>query len=207
MHPAGSWPCAGADFTRELTVSDEERIQLTLRLGGADDPKSGWTRYVTVGDEREVVVDLGGSERTLRLESADIGPRTGDGAIALLRVEGGEVVTDPTILALCSAGRALSTVHVPAGRWLYRYEDEDQVAVWGVVDVASAVTPGEELLLQPRLRIASPAELRPGIRFDEIEGVGLANLPEKLRTLYAKTGADGVAIPRNARYVVLDAAK
>lgn len=207
MDAAGTMECQGADFAREFKLSGEQRVQLALRLGQEAHDKSGWSRLVTVGDEREITVDLGGCERTLRIESDELGELTGDGSIALIPVEEGEAGLGQSIAALCSAGRGLSPVHVPNGRWLYRYDDANQVAVWGLVDVATAVQPGEELVLRPRLRLASPGEIEPAIRFDEIEGVGLASLPEKFRVASSKGATGSVAVPRNAKYALLDGKK
>lgn len=201
---AGSMPCRGAEFTREFEVSGDQKIQLALRGGSEADRKSGWTRVVSVGDEREITVDLGGCERRIRIESDELGSLAGDGSIALLRVEDGEAVLEQSIVSLCAGGRGLSPVHVPNGRWLYRYDDANQIAVWGIVDVATAAGPGEELVLRPSLRRASPAEIEPAIRFDEIEGVGLAHLPEKFRVASSKGGTGPVVVPRNAKYVQLE---
>ncbi len=205
--PAGvsvSMPCNGADFTREFTLVGDEQIQLALRQGADVHEKSGWTRQIKVDAEREITVDLGGCERTVRLESAELGALAGDGAVLFMRCDAGEASLEQTIVALCSLGRGLSPVHIPNGRWLYRYDDKNQVAAWGVIEVTTASQPGEELVLRPRLRLAPLAEIQPGIRFDEIEGVSLAKLPEKLRLASAKGGSERVALPIDAKYVTLE---
>ncbi len=106
----------------------------------------------------------------------------------------------------CSAAPVAGStpVHIPNGRWLYRYDDKNQVAAWGVIEVTTAAQPGEELVLRPRLRLAPLAEIQPGIRFDEIEGVSLAKLPEKFRMASAKGGSERVALPIDAKYVTLE---
>lgn len=204
LNGAGSVTCAGADFTREFQLSGDDGLQLELHVGTDAHEKSGWKRLVRVGDERELTIDLGGSARTLRIESDDLGALSGDGALALLRVEDGEAELEQSILVLCSGGRGFSPVHVPNGRWLYRYEDANQIAVWGVVEAATAAQPGEELVLRPRMRFASPAEIEPAIRFDEIEGVGLTHLPEPYRVVSSKGRTERTAVPRHAKYVLLD---
>jgi RNA polymerase sigma-70 factor (ECF subfamily) len=199
-----SMRCEGADFTREFTLVGDERIQLTLRTAASAHEKSGWTRQVEVDLEPEITIDLGGSERTLRLDCPELGELSSEGSVLFLRCDRGEASLDQTILVLCNAGRGATPVLVPNGRWLYRYDDPNQVGVWGLVDVTSATRPGEELVLRPRLRLASPAEIQPGIRFDEIEGISLAKLPEKLRTASAKGGAERVALPLHAKYATLE---
>jgi hypothetical protein len=203
MKSAGAMKCQGADFTHEFTLAENEQIQLSLRLGTDPHDKSGWTRLVTVADEREITIDLGGCERKVRIDSAELGA-LGDGSIAFLRVENGEALLDQSLIVLCTAGRGSSAVYMPNGRWLYRYDDKDQIAVWGVVDVTTAAQSGDELVLRPRLRLAPLAEIQPGIRFDEIEGVSLAKLPEKFRTASAKGGSERVALPLDAKYVTLE---
>jgi RNA polymerase sigma-70 factor (ECF subfamily) len=199
-----STACQGADFTRELTLSSDEQVQLSLHLGADPNEKSAWARRVGVDAEREITVDLGGCERTLRIESNELGALPGDGSISLMRIENGEAGFEQWIVVPCNAGRGSTPVHVPNGRWLYRYDDKDQVAVWGLVDVATAAQPGEELVLRPRLRLVPLAEIQPGIRFDEIEGISLAKLPEKFRTASAKGGSERVALPLDAKYVTLE---
>jgi len=207
MNSTGNMKCQGADFTHEYTLAEGEQIQLSLRLGSEPSEKSGWTKLLAVADEREITVDLGGSERKLRIESTELGALDGDGSIGLLRVENGEAIFDQSIVVLCSAGLGSTPVHIPNGRWLYRYDDKNQIAVWGVVEVTTAAQPSDELVLRPRLRLAPLAEIQPGIRFDEIEGVSLAKLPEKFRMASAKGGSERVALPIDAKYVMLDLKK
>lgn len=198
-------PCNGADFTHEFTLADKQRIQLSLRASANE--KSGWSRMLDPGDEREIVVDLASCERALRLACAELDFSAGDGALFLMRVEGGEAGLEQTATILCQAGRARAPSFVPNGRWLYRYDNPDFPAVWGVLDVTTATGPGEELVVRPRMRFAPLAEIQPGIRFDEIEGVSLARLPEKFRVASVKGGAGEVALPLDAKYVVLEQKK
>lgn len=195
--------CNGADFTREFTLGEGEEIQLTLL--SAEKEKSGWMQRIVPGEERELTVDLACGERTLRIEAAGIDLSGSDGALLLMRTEGGEASLEQAVTVMCSGGRSRAAVFVPNGRWLYRYDNPDQPAVWGVVDVATATQPGEELVLRPRLRMAPVAELEPAIRFDEIEGVGLAKLPEKFRIVSAKGLSGSVALPIGAKSSTLPA--
>jgi hypothetical protein len=199
--------CQGADFTREFTLTGDERIQISLRLGSDVHDKSGWTRLLKFDTEHEITVDLGGCERTVRLECPECGTLADDGSIALMRCEGGQVSLEQTIVVLCSAGRGVSAVHIPNGRWLYRYDDKDQPAIWGVVDVKTATEPGEELVLRPRIRLAPAEEFGASVRFDEIEGISLAKLPEKFRTLSVKAPGERIAVPVDAKYATLDEKK
>jgi hypothetical protein len=196
--------CNGFDFTREFTLAGDERIQLRLRTAGTAREKSGWSREIKVDLETEITIDLGGFEHSVRLESPELGELAGEGSLLFLRCDGGEASLDQTVLVLCNAGRGNTPVFVPNGRWLYRYDDKNQVATWGVVDVMSATHSVEELVLRPRLRLAPIAELQPGIRFDEIEGVSLAKLPDKFRTASAKGGSERVALPLDAKYATLE---
>jgi len=200
-----SMRCRGADFSHEFTLAGGDSIQLTLRTAASAREKSGWRRLVEVGDESEITIDLGGSERSVRIESAELGTLEGLGVITLLRVEGGEAQLGQSVAVFCQAGRGITAVHIPNGRWLYRYDDNDQVvAAWGLVEVTTARQSGDELVLLPRLRLAPLAEIRAGIRLDEIEGVSLAKLPDKFRTVSAKGGSERVALPIDAKYVTLE---
>ncbi len=196
-------PCAGADFVHEFTLGEKETIQLSLRPSSKD--KSGWSRNLEPGDEREIVVDLASCERTLRLECAGLDLSASDGALFLMRVESGKASLEQSAVALCKGGRATGSIGIPSGRWLYRYDNPDHPAIWGLVEVTTATQPGEELVLRPRLRLAPVAELEPAIRFDEIEGVSLAKLPEKFRVLSAKGLSGTVALPVDAKSSTLPA--
>jgi len=196
--------CKGADFSHEFTLSGNEQIQLKLRTGSTARDKSGWSRQVKVDGESEVTIDLGGCERAVRIDCPELGELPSQSAIIFLRCDAGEASTDESIVVLFRTGRGSTSVYVPNGRWLYRYDDEIQPAAWGLVDVTTATQPGEELVLRPRLRVATLAEIQRGIRFDEIEGVSLAKLPEKLRVVSAKGGLERVVLPIDAKYVTLD---
>jgi hypothetical protein len=203
-NPSNTIACSGAAFSREFTLAEGERFQLSLRMSSKPSEKSGWTRLVPVQDEREITIDLGGCERRVRLEASELDLKVGEGSIGFLRCENGEASLEQSIVVLCEAGHGLTPVHIPNGRWLYRYDDKNQIAVWGVVDVTTATQPGEELVLRPGLRLAPIAELQPGIRFDEIEGISLAKLPEEFRIASAKGSAERVALPQNAKYATLE---
>ncbi|MBK7645462.1 MAG: hypothetical protein IPJ19_20885 [Planctomycetes bacterium] len=101
-NPSVSTKCAGADFSREVRLGQDEQIQLTLRL---EKGKSGWTHLVDPGEEREITVDLGGSERRVRLECSEIDLAGHEGSIGLLRVENSEASLGQSIVVLCSEGR------------------------------------------------------------------------------------------------------
>jgi hypothetical protein len=202
-----SMRCTGADFAHEFTLAGDEQIALTLRTASTAREKFGWSRQVRVGSESEITIDLGGSERTLRIDCPELGESSSEGSILFMRCEGGEADLGESVLLLCNAGRGVSAVFIPNGRWLYRYDDKNQIAVWGVVEVGTTTQPAEELVLRPRLRLAPLAEIQPGIRFDEIEGVSLAKLPEKFRMASTKGGAERVALPIDAKYVMLDLKK
>ncbi len=200
MNSPGTLRCQGADFSHEYTLSSDEQIQLSLRLGSEPNDKSGWTKLLAVGDERAITVDLGASEHAVRIESPELGTIAGDGSIGLVRVENGEASLDQSVLVLCDSGRGLARVLIPNGRWLYRYDDKKQVAAWGIIEVKTAAQPGEELVLRPRLRLAPVEEFGAGVHFDEIEGVSLAKLPEPFRVLTLKTPGGRVAVPVSAKY-------
>jgi hypothetical protein len=195
--------CSGAPFELELTVARGEQLQLSLRLAATQE-KSGWMRRIVFDGQRTIDVDLGGSERVLRCECPELGVPLGNGALMLFRCESGEASVDTSILALCSKGLAASPVLVPSGRWLYRYDDPNQPAMWGVVDVYPAHLPGEELLLRPRVRWAAPEEFPAGTRFDEIDGVSLAQVPDKLRRLIVDTPGARIAVPIDAKYSTIE---
>ena len=196
--------CNGADFTHEFALTGDEPLQLMLRSAAGAREKSGWRRTIDVGDSHEITVDLGGGERSVHLESAELDPLTGDGAITLMRVENGEARLGESVTVMCHAGAGTSAVHLPNGRWLYRYDSGSQVAVWGVVEVTGAAHAGDELVLRPRLRLAPVAEIQPVIRFDEIEGVSLAKLPDKFRMAGAKGLSGDVALPLDAKWSPFD---
>ncbi len=202
---AVSLDCKGAELSREFTLTADEQIQLTLRLGTNAHDKSFWTRILKVDTQREITVDLSGSERNVRLECPECGALAKDGTIGLVRCEGGQVGMDQTIVVLCSSGSGITSVHVPNGRWLYRYVDQNQAAIWGVVDVRSATEAGEELVLRPRVRLAPAAEFGAGVCFDEIDGVSLARLPKESRALSVKSLGERIAVPIDAKYSALEA--
>jgi hypothetical protein len=202
-----TFACEGADIDREFTLTTGDELQLVLRPGTGPGQKSGWTRRIPFGERREVTVDLKGGERRLLLACPEIELGEREGSIGLLRCDGTTVLIDQTVVVLTRGGAAETSVFIPNGRWLFRYDDPEMPSIWGVVDVEAAGAPGEELVLRPRVRMATAAEVGAGIRFDEIAGISLANLPERMRVLNLGGRTGPIALPKEAKISALDEPK
>lgn len=197
--------CAGAPLTVEVEVAAGEQLSLALHAAGDRTGKSAWHRQLALADaQRDCEADLAGTYRSVEIAS-DVVPVRGEGAVALMACRHGEVGLDERIVVLCNDGRATSAVHVPAGRWLYTYDGGGVRGVWGVVDVPSGAEQHSVLSLQPQLHLVPARETQPALRFDEIDGVSLRALPERLRTWQLPAGDDAVALPMRAVWVRLPA--
>ncbi|HEX5050595.1 MAG TPA: sigma-70 family RNA polymerase sigma factor [Planctomycetota bacterium] len=197
--------CAGEALAIEVSAVAGERLRLSLQPEGSAHDKSAWSREFVIDEARpELRVDLAGSWRTVQIDG-DAGALRGDGAVSLLACRNGEASIDEHIVVLLRDGAAATPVHVPPGRWVYSFSDGASPAVWGVVDVAAQ--PTGPLLLRPRLGLVPVGDLRPGVRFDEIGGVSLRSLPERLRTWQAPAAGSEVAFPLDAVYVKLPAGR
>jgi RNA polymerase sigma-70 factor (ECF subfamily) len=198
--------CEGATLSQELTVTEDQNLMLSLRVGANVHDKSCWSRLVKVEGRREITVDLSGGERNVRFECPEIGELANESTIGFMHCDHGQVDLEQGVTVLCTSGRASTAVHIPNGRWLWRYDDRKQPAIWGTVDVVAAKA-GEELLLQPKVRLVPAEELGAGVRFDEIGGQSLADLPVSFRSLSTKSPGERIVVPVDAKYVLLEPKK
>lgn len=205
---AQQFACAGKPLVLQVTAAAGEQLRLSLRAGADDGGEAAWQRQLAVDPgQREIHVDLAGAFRGLRIDS-DVLDLRGEAAVALMACRNGQCSIDERIVVLLVDGRSARPVYVPAGRWLFHYSTGDAGvswphAVWGVVDVPAAGA--EPLPLRPRLCLVPRHELQPGRRFDEIDGVSLRSLPERLRVWRPSPDGEPVAMPVGAVHTAIAA--
>jgi len=113
-------PCRGEELRHEPSLGAGDRIQVSLRFGSPS-YESGWTILVDEDATNEETISLAGRALTPRIDCAALGALEGAGVLVLFACDGARADVRSRIVVFTEGATATAPVHVPLGRYLYRF--------------------------------------------------------------------------------------